>query len=86
MLGNRGVFKLSKSFFRESIATVTTWNVLASSFNVAPLKKYNFWSQNVGLFEVSDLSVPEGFIKLKVLSRYLFRVSCDLMYPALMNK
>jgi len=49
------------------VSGVTTWNALASSFNLAPQKKYNFWSQNVGLFEISKLDNPEGFKALKVI-------------------
>lgn len=66
MLAKKGLVKVCDNLFHRSLATVTTWNALASSFNVAPLKKYNFWSPNVGLFEIPDLSTPDGFLKLKV--------------------
>ena len=62
------VLRTYKNVIWNSVPSVhvATWNALASSFNLAPQKKYNFWSQNVGLFEISRLDNPEGFRSLKV--------------------
>ena len=63
------LLQLTNSVCRYTKVNVTTWNALASSFNFAPQKKHKLWSQNVGLFEISELSVPEGFKKLQVKFR-----------------
>ena len=66
MLLRKELIGFTNKVIRNSVAKVATWNALASSFNFAPQKKYNFWSQNVGLFEISKLDNPEGFRCLKV--------------------
>ncbi|XP_071839487.1 mitochondrial intermediate peptidase-like [Apostichopus japonicus] len=45
----------------ESKRTVTTWSPLAATFNTKPKRKYISLQRNVGLFEVSELTRPDGF-------------------------
>nr|CAB3263848.1 mitochondrial intermediate peptidase [Phallusia mammillata] len=45
--------------------SVATWNALAASFNNTPQRKFDFFSKNVGLFQVPELKSPDGFKKAK---------------------
>ncbi|CAK8688079.1 mitochondrial intermediate peptidase-like [Clavelina lepadiformis] len=83
MLSRRQILALTRRRCFQQTAKVTTWNALASSFNILPQKKYDFWSKNVGLFEISQLQTPEGF---RVLKDEAVRRGWELLDKAVQSK
>ncbi|XP_058832666.1 mitochondrial intermediate peptidase [Topomyia yanbarensis] len=59
---NRSVVLRRKDYYRK---LVSTWSPLTTAFNTRPEKRINFTKNEVGLFNIPELTSFEGFYALK---------------------